>query len=152
MIDTNSSLFKVFALIGFLTVLLVVIYLMKKGADKSQAQKSNKAYPPNEYMRQVGKYCPDYWTQVGTDKDGNYRCKNTFNIPVRNDDKCYNGNPQDNENKVKTFDSISEWPIVNVPEGNVDQTLDKRCKWLSNCGSAPNLKASWIGVSDKCKM
>ena len=148
--EGNDSMMKVFALIGFLTVLVLVIYVIKKGTKSKDDKNEAPKYPPNDYMRQTGMICPDYWSYVGMSPDGkSYRCKNVFNIPTSDDDnKCYD-NP---DNKIKNFSVINEWPISNIPEGNVDEVLDTRCKWISKCGPSPNSDASWIGINDKCKM
>ncbi len=150
-----QAIVKIFAFIGFVTIL---VYLTFRLWDyfKSQSDKADKAKirPPLDYMNDVGIKCPDYWTYVGNDKNGNYQCVNTFQLHVKDPSKCYS----DISNKMMIFKALQEgqnWSdmsdddrtnFVKTQIASGDNILNNtnRCDWTHKCGTV------WLGVGDKC--
>jgi len=66
--------------------------------------------PNNEYMETIGTKCPDYWTHISDDKNGNSICQNTFNIPVNGGSKCMkNIDKYCPDGNCYSFDKIKKW-------------------------------------------
>ncbi len=150
-----QAIIKIFAFIGFLTILIYLIFRLWD-YFKSRQEKADKAKirPPLDYMNDVGVKCPDYWTYVGNDKNGNYKCVNTFDLHVKEPSKCYT----DINNKMMMFGALQsgqDWTTMTDDErksfvqnqmsvgDNIPNNVS-RCSWTNTCGSV------WLGVQDKC--
>jgi len=116
--------------------------------------------PPGAYMQNSGIKCPDYWVYTGTDKDGNYICNNSFNIPT-----VTTLNPACNTTQLN-FNPVQPgytWEMGN-PDGLTSYTYDQmnsfvntsgaaplsRCQWINSCGPATNVQGIWTGVNEVC--
>jgi len=147
MFDNTVFTFTIICIITAIVIILVVWAVNKSNAAK-QASK-HTAWPPNDYMQDIGSKCPDYWTYIGVDDAGGAICENKFNIPVGND-KC-----MDDKNTM-TFSKIPKWPIKKgdiagqVGTGDVKGNLNLPCNWIKSCGPTSNTSASWLGVNDIC--
>jgi len=141
------DLIKVFAVLGFLALFIGIVYLIRKGMTQSSpATLQSEAYPPNDYMFNIGAKCPDMWTNVGYKMVGNQQyvmCRNDYHVPTTSNSTCYT----DSSTKMKQFTNIAEWPIKPSDESTV---LKSRCDWIKSCGPATGMRASWTGIVDKC--
>jgi hypothetical protein len=140
-----ASFIQIFAVIGFLALFVGIIYLIRKGMSSTNQVAYSDAYPPNDYMLNIGAKCPDMWTNIGYTKVGNVqyvRCRNDANVPLASE-TCYTNV----SNKIRQFANIAEWPIK---PSDQTTTLKSRCDWIKTCGPAPGTRASWTGISDKC--
>jgi hypothetical protein len=138
----NAAFGMAMLIIVTIIIIILVVWAVQK---KNQAQKDSQhvVWPPDDYMKNIGSKCPDYWVPVG--KGGKVVCQNKFNIPVVSnqigDNQCYHditGYP----NSV-SFSPITKWP----PKSG---ELDSRCQWIKQCGVKPNFNASWTGIDNKC--
>jgi hypothetical protein len=167
-----STIINIFAFVGFIFLLGVLIYYAYKYFKHKQLLKDiSLIYPPGDYMQQTGIKCPDYWVNSGSDSNGNYECQNRFNVPV-----VKNSNPScanvkctaTNDNTKAYFNSVPRgktWEYGN-PDGLKSMTdQDKydfvtgdpgsatanRCNWINCCGGSSGTKSSWTGVYEVCQ-
>jgi hypothetical protein len=170
-----STLVNIFAFIGFIVIVIYLIYYLWNYLQKLNAAKiDSNTNPPSEYMQQTGIKCPDYWVNVGVDSNGNYICRNSYNINVNNSNtsgncsnvQCY-ADPDKKEVNFSPITSGYTW-MPNNPDGLTSYTeTDKqnfvkdpgsantsRCDWLKCCGpkisESNNYDAVWLGVNDYC--
>ena len=144
--NINNGAFGMAMLI--IVTIIIIILVVWSVQKKNKAQKDSKqvVWPPDDYMKNIGSKCPDYWVPVDVDGDDtDVICQNKFNIPVAStkmgEDECYNeiaGYP----NSVK-FNKIGKWPSKSAD-------LTTQCNWIKKCGVKPNVNASWIGIDNKC--
>jgi hypothetical protein len=146
-------LVQLLAIFGAIIVVLVIMYvIMRYVKHKSNV---SKQWPSNQYMNEEGQRCPSFWQYVGMEGD-NYRCRNSFNIPVNPNPpggfQCYNASTT---NKEAEFKRIRQFPRKEGPE--MDRVLKSRCEWIKNCGATINEQgnhvpayASWDGLDQYC--
>jgi len=162
---------NILASIGLIVIISFLIYYtyvyIKYRAEQKDISQIN---PPGEYMQNTGIICPDYWVNIGVDSNGNYLCKNSFNIPTANTKtgSCKNVTCADsNQQTVFTpIDSGKTWDYNN-PHGLTSlsdkdkytfvtssapstATSNNRCNWLNCCGPNGNTQAIWSGVNEVC--
>ena len=78
-----SVVINIFAVIGLVVILIYIIYyLWNNLQQKNFKMIESRINPPSEYMQQSGVKCPDYWVNTGVDANGNYICKNSYNVNV----------------------------------------------------------------------
>ena len=149
-----QAIVKIFAAIGFVVILFYLsTRLWEYFKSSGEATDKAKIRPPLDYMNDIGIKCPDYWTYVGNDSNGNYQCVNTFNLHVKKPTECYS----DITNQMMVFKALQDgqnWSDMSdddrknfVKTQNASGTIlnnTNRCDWTNKCG------AIWLGVSDKC--
>lgn len=129
----------ILSIIGIITLFTIAYFFWRRYLHyRVQRQKASETYPPEQYMRHVGIFCPDYWTYLG-----NGVCENTFNVPIHDPSNasCLDSGAT---NK-RTFNNISDFP---VKKG--DLRLKSRCDWIENCGTKRHTKGIWSGVEELC--
>ena len=123
-----------------LTLVILIILIIIWWAIKTKSSNSTQpsiTFPSKKYMEQIGGKCPDYWTYLGD--RGNYNfCKNTYKVPVKNNNCYISGN-----NEIKNFTKYTKW----TPTGD---SLTDRCNWIKECGPQDGIDASWIGMDTIC--
>jgi hypothetical protein len=110
-------------------------------------------------MQNTGIMCPDYWVNAGVDSNGNYICKNEFNIPINNNSNC---NPKQmsftpipsgqtweygNPNGLTSMSSNDQYNFLNssAVSGSIS-----RCSWINQCGPNTTTQGIWQGVNEMC--
>jgi hypothetical protein len=155
-----SVIINILAVIGFLVVLSWLVYYLyaavKKRSDYVFIANTN---PPESYMQNSGIKCPDYWVNTGVDANGNYICKNSFNI-----DSVAGTNCNSSEMHFTPIQSGYTWESYN-PNGlttlsdkekydflskSVVSGSTTRCNWINNCGPATTTQGIWTGVNEIC--
>jgi hypothetical protein len=153
-------LVSIFAVIGLILIIsYAVFFLHAIIKTRRMISTASKINPPSDYMQSSGIKCPDYWVNVGVDKNGNYICKNSFNIKTNSNPKCNSeaatfakmkpgytweyGNP----NGLTTLTPEEKYKFLN--ENNTAGGLT-RCEWINRCGSSQNLQGIWQGVNEIC--
>ena len=157
MVSPISIIINILALTGVIFILGIIIFYIYKYYQKKNHQKIiSDIFPPGDYMENTGIKCPDYWVNVGVDRDGKYICENTFNVTVKpkNDFKCYDSNNRayftpTNSKKTWQYGNPNGMQTYNDKEKAEFLNID-RCKWINNCGAEDGLNAVWTGVSDIC--
>jgi hypothetical protein len=160
----SNIIINILAIVGLVILISYLIsyiyYYFKSKKDQSLMMQVN---PPNQYMQESGIKCPDYWVNTGVDENGNYICKNMFNLNVLNkttptsgkclDVKCYqDGTGAEKIVNFSPIDSKSTWE-PNNPNGKTSLTSKEkydfvnslgesgkeatvsRCDWIKCCGS-----------------
>jgi len=160
-----SAVVTVLAAIGLIVIISYLIYYlyeyMKYQMDKKTAENTN---PPSNYMQNSGIKCPDYWVNTGIDRDGNYKCTNSFNIETVNPTtgnykgKC---NPTDmtfphiddgytwefgDPDGLTSYSDQEKYDFLNKSYGN---SLS-RCQWINYCGPSTNTQGIWSGINEIC--
>ncbi len=126
-----------YPIVGAFTVLFLILLVYYYVWPKRQVKEP--AFPPNQFMREVGIQCPDYWIYDSTRNV----CVNKFNIPLRDPQTCYD----DEKARTKSFKKITRWP---VHSNSLDEVLRGRCDWIRRCGPQKNINASWVGIDGLC--
>jgi hypothetical protein len=161
-----SVVVNIFAIFGLIIIIAILIhYLYKYINNKKKAAISASINPPGEYMQNTGIKCPDYWVNIGIDSNGNYICKNSYNIQTNNPktgpfaNKCDStqtifspiksgytwdyGNP----NGLTSYGDSDKFDFLSTSSNNGSMT---RCDWINNCGPSPNTQGIWSGVNEIC--
>lgn len=138
-------------ILGYFAIIVIFVYLVQRVWAyfiwRDQQIKNSEMRPPLDYMQKIGIKCPDYWTYVGDDSDGNYRCVNTFGLNVKDTSKCYT---TDKEYVFKALQRGKDWATMTDKQRNdfvKKETLSSgktRCDWLNECGGV------WLGVKERC--
>ena len=168
-----SVVINIFAVIGLLVILIYIIYyLWSSLQQKNFKMIESRINPPSEYMQQSGIKCPDYWVNTGVDSNGNYICKNSYNVNVSKstNSSCSNINcnadeaiflqlpsgqtwQAGNPNGLTSMSSDDKYNFVNDNGGNTNAS---RCDWAKCCGASNNPstksmnQAVWLGVNEIC--
>lgn len=150
-----SAVINVFASIGLVAILVVIIYYIWKYIDQLSKEKEiAQTRPSATYMQAVGVKCPDYWTYLDTDANGNYVCrddkelmnkyrknKNTkcvSTISYRKDNKPYSFSNSMIFSKLddaKKWGKMSDDEKIDFMKLNVDsKKYFSRAEWIKNCG------------------
>jgi hypothetical protein len=165
-----SNISIVVNILAGIAVLIIICYIIKYLWDLHKHRKNLhinfQINPPGSYMQNSGVKCPDYWVNTGIDSNGNYICKNSFNIQSNNPttgncaNKC-----NSNEAVFSPIKSGFTWEYNN-PNGLTSYSDDdkinfvkkngsapnSRCDWINCCGAATGVNGVWTGVSDYCDM
>lgn len=151
-----DALIKIMAFVGFLVIFFyLIIKIWGYMGKMAQKRRDSKIRPPLDYMNTIGVKCPDYWNYVGNDNKGNYKCINTYDIPLKGTaQQCYT----DVQNKTSVFGALTKnWQDMSKDDrknflktskpSNVTTTTgynDTRCNFASNCVNV------WSGVQNQC--
>ncbi len=152
-----DALIKVMAFIGFVVIIIYLIYrFWNYFIFINNKRKNASIRPPLEYMNNIGIKCPDYWTYKGISANGNYICENTFDLPfTKNNTQCYT----DSTSKITEFGALSDsqnWQDMSEDDrknfiktskaaGDITNTNNEnRCAFTQNCQSV------WLGVQNQC--
>ncbi len=151
-----DALIKIMAFVGFIVIFIYLVVKLWGYAGKlAQKRTDSLIRPPLDYMNTIGVKCPDYWSYVGTDSKGNYKCVNTYDIPIKGTTaQCYNNTTD----KSVVFGALTKnWQdmtkkerkdfLKNSKPSNVSTTTgynDTRCNYASNCVNV------WSGVQNQC--
>jgi hypothetical protein len=155
-----SIILNILAAVGLLVIISYVIYYLYDYLKNVQIHNDNKKLnPPGSYMQNTGLMCPDYWVNAGVDNNGNYICKNEFNIPVNNNSNCNSqqmlftpipsgqtweyGNP----NNLTSMTSNDQYNFLN--NSSVSGSIS-RCAWINQCGPNATTQGIWQGVNEMC--
>ena len=132
-----SLVTNILAVLGIVAIILLVVYLYKKYEDKDAKTSNTPAYPPADYMKEIGSVCPDLWKLDSIDNHGNSVCRNDEKVPTAGRD-C---------EATARFEAITTWPIDNK---NLSKTLKSRCDWIEKCGPTSTMPAAWTGIDNLC--
>jgi len=165
-----SAISIIVNLLALFAIVIIICYIGKYLNDIYKNRKkihiNTQVNPPNSYMQNSGIRCPDYWVNTGIDSNGNYVCKNSFNIQSN---KPTTGSCSNKCNSDQlTFSSIKSgftWEF-NDPNGLTSYSdddkikfvksngsaLTSRCDWINCCGPASGTDGVWSGVNDYCDM
>ena len=165
-----SAVINILAILGFIILLSYLIsYIYYYFLQKTNQTIQEQVNPPSSYMQTTGIKCPDYWVNTGVDDDGNYICKNMFNLGVekKTTTSCSSVACNDtNDNKIIKFSKVDPkqtW-MPNNPDGKTSMS-DKekydfvntkgigqvsRCDWIKCCGAKDSTKGVWQGVESTC--
>ena len=172
----SNIIINILAIVGLVILISYLIsYIYYYFKSKNEQTIMAQVNPPSQYMQQTGIKCPDYWVNTGVDDNGNYICKNMFNLNIHNQVtptsgsclgiKCYeDGNGNGNkEVKFSSVNNKSTWE-PNNPNGKTSYTdkekydfvsnkgtgTTSRCDWIKCCGSNSNTKGVWQGAQNTC--
>lgn len=165
MANVINILVWVFAVVGLLALTGTALYYIAK-AIKKYKPPAKPTWPDETYMEKIGARCPTGWVYRGKNDYGENICQNYYNVPVPDNNYCYNG---DKTQQISYFSQIKDWQKCQDDPGNC-KPLKKRCKWIKKCGPPSQTRdptkcdaqgqwqdegtqrpfASWIGVADKC--
>ncbi len=151
-----DAIIKIMAFVGFVVILIYLIYKLWGYIDyRAKKTRDSLIRPPLDYMNTIGIKCPDYWAYTGTDDNGNYKCVNTYNIPLKGTpSQCYT----DQANTTVVFGALTDdWQDMSIDDrkdfikknkpSNVTTTSgynDTRCNFSKNCVNV------WSGVQNQC--
>lgn len=154
-----TIIINILAAIGLIALLSYVIYYLYKNMKARQDKyKISQMNPPGDYMQNTGVQCPDYWVNTGVDQNGNYICKNSFNIRMNNSDACnttMNFTPVEagttweygNPNGLTSLKDLDKYNFVNT---SIAPNSISRCSWINTCGPNSSTQGIWSGISDIC--
>lgn len=161
-----SVVINILAAIGLVIIIFYIcIYIYQYIKNKKTQKLISQINPPGNYMQNSGIKCPDYWVNTGVDSNGNYICKNSFNIKTHNPTTgTYAGMCNSETMTFPPVDQGYTWEYGN-PNGLTSYTeKDKynfvenkavsgslsRCSWINNCGPTSNVQGIWSGVNEIC--
>jgi hypothetical protein len=162
-----SAVINVLAVVGFLAIIIYVIYNIWKYFDKVNRENTlAKIRPSATYMQNVGIKCPDYWDLVKVDETGNYVCQDTYGLitkyqevdRARDMSNCVDINlsssPSDYDKVAFVglgdgfhWDTMTdEEKIAFTAKANKDGVGSvSRADWIRECGAGPGINAVWSG-------
>lgn len=137
----------ILAIIGVLLFAIAAYYVYMRIQSNVPTQ---HAWPPTQYMKQVGVHCPDMWEAIESpESDQNVRCVNPYATVTDVNNTCYDPNGPDPSTKMfykdfpkwtTTFDS---WPMSGEMRKKAsDYTARKQ--WLTH-NHYCNHKIAWQG-------
>ena len=161
-----SIVVNILAGIGLIVIIAYLIsYLWQYFQNRSDQKIISEINPPGSYMQNSGIKCPDYWVNTGVDSNGNYICKNSFNIKTNEPktgtfaNKCNSdqavfspitsGNTWEynNPNGLTSYSDMDKYNFVTTTNGSAPIS---RCDWVNHCGPASNIQGIWSGVNEIC--
>jgi hypothetical protein len=160
-----SVVINILALIGFIIIIVYLVHYLWKYIKYKQDQTAiAQQNPPSNYLQNSGLQCPDYWVNTGIDSNGNYICKNSFNIDsVQPKTGSFVGKCSPAEQKFSPIASGTTWESGNPNNLQSLSDQDKytfltttgkgtisRCDWINNCGPTSNIQGVWSGVNELC--
>jgi hypothetical protein len=164
--SAESIVVTILAAIGLIVIIAYLVYYLWLYMKHRSTQKIiADINPPGSYMQNSGIKCPDYWVNTGVDANGNYICKNSFNIQTHNPKTgTYAGKCSSDQMLFTPVASGNTWEYGN-PNG-LTSLSDKdkynfattsavsgslsRCQWINNCGPSSNIQGIWSGVNEIC--
>jgi hypothetical protein len=170
-----SVVVNILAAIGLIVIIFyLIVYLYNYFKNKQTQATVATIYPPGDYMQNSGIRCPDYWVNTGIDSNGNYICKNSFNIQTNNPTtgvyagKCNpdtmsftpigTGLPSPPAGTSYTwqygnpsgYTSLSDQQKYDFLVNSSANNSMSRCAWINNCGPTSNVQGIWSGVNEIC--
>ncbi len=161
-----SAIINVLASIGLVAILIVIIYYIWKYIDQlNKETELTKTRPSNAYMQSIGVKCPDYWTLINTDQNGNYICRDNKNLMElygkSSNSQCVSTTTVNGiSSKVayfsklddtKSWDEMSDDERIDFMKKSVDNNKYSRAEWIKNCGpqvgSGVSTQAIWSGLN-----
>jgi hypothetical protein len=163
-----SAVINVFASIGLVAILVIIIYYIWKYIDQlNKNAQILKTRPSDAYMQSIGVKCPDYWTYIGNDQNGNYICRDDKKLMNRynknKNSKCVTlyTNPEGIKSKVayfaklddnKSWNKMSDDEKIDFMKKNVDSSkYYSRAEWIKSCGpevgKGVSTQAVWSGLN-----
>ena len=164
-----SAVVNVFASIGLIAILIVIIYYIWKYIDKlNKDAKIRMERPSSMYMKSVGIKCPDYWMYKTVDKDGNYICQDVKGLMSQyeksDDPQCIlssytDANKTNHENVMlfsklddtKDWNEMSDDEKIDFMKESVSDDYYSRAEWIKSCGPAigngVSTQAVWSGLN-----
>ena len=167
-----SAVINVFAPIGLIAILIVIIYYIWKYIDQlNKEQEIAQTRPSASYMQSIGIKCPDYWTYLDTDNNGNYICRDDKKLMKEynksGNKKCVStisytkdGKSSSFENAMvfnklddaKKWESMSDDEKIDFMKLNVDsKKYYSRAEWIKSCGpevgKGVSTQAVWSGLN-----
>jgi len=153
-----SVIINILAAIGLIVIISYIVYYLYTYFKKREFQATIlQMNPPPSYMQSTGIKCPDYWVNMGTDINGNIKCKNSFNIPVSNKEclqemsftPIKNGETWEygNPNGLISMTDSDKYTFLN--NSSVSGGLS-RCNWINKCGPSSTTQGIWQGVNEIC--
>lgn len=164
--SAESIVITIFAVIGLIVIISYLIYYLWVYIKHRKTQKIiSEINPPGSYMQNSGIKCPDYWVNTGIDANGNYLCKNSFNVQsTKTNTGTYAGKCNSDQMSFTSVAKGNTWEYNNpdgltsysdtdkynfVNNSAVDGSLS-RCQWINNCGPSSNIQGIWSGVNEIC--
>lgn len=170
-----SIFVNILAAIGLVVIIsYACFYLYQYIQYKNTQLTISQINPPGDYMQNSGIKCPDYWVNTELDSNGNYVCKNSFNIQSNNPTTGKNANkcnptqmtfsPLDNgytwqygnPNGLTSYTDQQKYNFLksnkSVLNPNATSTLISRCDWINSCGPESNVQGIWSGVNEICNL
>jgi len=163
--SVSSIIINILVVIGLIVIISYLIYyLYQYLQQRTNLKIASEINPPGDYMQNTGIKCPDYWVNTGVDANGNYICKNSFNIDSNQPasgsamGKCnattMNFPPiqtgytweYNNPNGLTSYSDQEKYDFLN----NAGSMPLSRCQWINNCGPSPNVQGIWSGVNEVC--
>jgi hypothetical protein len=160
-----SVIINILALIGLVVIIgYLIYYFYQYLQNKTNQVIANNMNPPGPYMQNSGIKCPDYWVNTGVDANGNYICKNSFNINTINPTtgsmagKCSSDqlvfSPTQKGytweyNNPNGLTSLTKQEQYNFLNANGTAPIS-RCQWINSCGPSTNVQGIWSGVNEIC--
>jgi type II secretory pathway pseudopilin PulG len=146
-------------ILGIILLIYISYFLNKVIKQRILQNAATLINPPGDYMQTSGIQCPDYWVNTGVDSNGNFVCKNSFNVQTNPAPQC--------NSSVMTFTPIAEgrtWQMGNPNGLSSYSDTDKynflttsaapnsitRCDWINKCGPNPRTQGIWQGVNELC--
>jgi hypothetical protein len=163
-----SAIINVFASIGLVAILVVIIYYIWKYIDQlNKETQILKTRPSDAYMQSIGIKCPDYWTLLGTDANGNYICRDdkdlmvaynkSKNVKCRSiftDSKGIKSNVAyfSKLDDDKKWDTMTNDQKIDFMKKNIDsKKYYSRAEWIKSCGpeigKGVSTQAVWSGLN-----
>ncbi len=167
-----SAVINVFASIGLVAILVIIIYYIWKYIDQlNKDSEISRTRPSATYMQSIGVKCPDYWTLLGTDNNGDYICRDDKDLMTlyqkKNNSKCRrsvtftkDGKNITHENSMvfskldndKKWDKMSDDDKIKFMGLNVDSSkYFSRAEWIKSCGptvgNGVSTQAVWSGLN-----
>lgn len=167
-----SAVINVFASIGLVSILVVIIYYIWKYIDQlNKETEISQTRPSATYMQSIGVKCPDYWTYLNTDTNGNYICRDDKKLMTQynknKNQKCVSsinhtkdGKSSTYENSMifsklddtKTWDKMLDDEKIDFMKLNVDsKKYYSRAEWIKSCGPQigknVSTQAVWSGLN-----
>jgi hypothetical protein len=164
-----SAVINVFASIGLVAILVVIIYYIWKYIDQlNKESQIAQTRPSAAYMQSIGIKCPDYWTYLDTDENGNYVCRDDKKLMEKynkNNSKCISTISYTKDKKpysfkdsmifsklddTKKWDTMKDEEKINFMKLNVNKH-HSRAEWIKMCGpqvgNGVNTQAVWSGLN-----
>jgi hypothetical protein len=161
-----SAVINVFASIGLVAILVVIIYYIWKYIDQLNKDKEvNQTRPSSAYMQSIGIKCPDYWSLLNTDSNGNYICRDDKNLMTlynkKSNPKCVSSykDPEGVTSNVAYFSKLEDgktWGKMKDSDKTDFMKLNvnpyySRAEWIKSCGPEVgknvNTQAVWSGLN-----
>ena len=146
-------------ILGIILFIFIVQFFNKAIKQRILQNAATLINPPGDYMQTSGIQCPDYWVNAGVDKNGNFICKNSFNVETNKLPECnssvmhFTQIPQGNTwqignpNGLTSYTDTDKYNFLNTSAAPNSLT---RCQWINKCGPNARTQGIWQGVNELC--